>query len=1218
MIRLLVAILAGGMCSLTAHAAEPRVAIHDSELTRALINLPASATTPQGSDTTGYEWWLLQWRYPILPESMREALTSDGTPYTVVSDADIRNGALLDANGAPQYPIVISLAAEAVSDDEVAPLLKYVQAGGTVLVGSSSFTRKVDGTTRGDFAIANAMGVHMVYSKLVNWIGNYTISKQIDHRLVSHIPSGALNWRMPLSSDEISWGISPSHSHSGPHLAWRVWADGAQTLIQDDKDPYLLVKDYGKGRFIYYAPINPLLGHGGWAPGMYAYGIFREAIQWAFESLQTPLPRLSPWPFPYDAAFNVRHDFENFQDMINKIESSARYEYSAGAKGDYYFCTGTLRVDMGNSPLTIASLQRAVTNYHATIGPHNGGLSNPANSTLTNADYDYWHWGLDEALDTTPAGYASGKAYAQISLANSFNDVEGWLAGLGNANGLRVWVSPYFNSTREESLDILAQLGVSVSGEQKLTPFPHWTLSTRTSGKRYPFISVPVSDWYVGTSMAQSLDYHNSATMRAAVDFYYNLGALVNIYSHASSDSGLPSEYVSYCAAKPKIWPTNAAELYAWWWNRSGVQISPALTSSGSQSRITLAISGTGDPQTAVEVRIPDSGFSGLEVLRDGVPASADQFRVDGQRVRVLAGAQARSVEVRYIFQAIARDDAYTLTAGQSLTTAAPGVLANDGGTNLTATLVTAPSNGTLQLNADGGFIYTPTAGFSGTDRFTYVAQSGTSSTAPATVNLTVNPATSVLFSTDFSTGTISPWTSIFGTWSSINGAMQGSSATQNYGYAYYNAAWGDYTLQGRVQLPAGAYGGGLGGRLNAATGAHYGVWLYPVSSTSSKLYLVKFRTWTSWGGTPMAQASIPAIGTSWHTLNVTFQGNRIQVSCDGIPGIDVIDNGFDSRAAYTSGGITADLWTNNTAYTMNVDDIVVTGVAVGNRAPVANNDTYSLVSGTSLNLAAPGILANDTDADGNPLTAVLVAGPVHGTVNLNANGGFTYTPVAGFSGTDQFTYQANDGQALSGTATVNLTVTSTPTATVLFSSDFSSDTISPWNVIMGTWTASGGIMQGVSTVQNYAAASYPASWGDYTLQGRLQFASGAFGGGLSGHFNPATGERYAAWIYPEGSSGGSAVLKLVKFRGATSWSGTPMAQVPLPSVGTAWHTLKLTFQGTRIQVAFDGTPKIDVTDNGFDNRAAYATGGITAELWIYPTVTPMNVDDITVSTLGN
>ena len=188
---------------------------------------------------------------------------------------------------------------------------------------------------------------------------------------------------------------------------------------------------------------------------------------------------------------------------------------------------------------------------------------------------------------------------------------------------------------------------------------------------------------------------------------------------------------------------------------------------------------------------------------------------------------------------------------------------------------------------------------------------------------------------------------------------------------------------------------------------------------------------------------------------------------------------------------------------------------------------------------------------------------------------------------------------------------------TVLYATDFSQNTLAPWTSILGTWTVPSGVLIGTSAIQNYAAASYGATWGDYTLQGRIQFPAGAFGGGLGGRLNATTGERYGAWVYPEGSSGGSSVLKLVKFRSWNTWSYTPMKQVSLPGVGTTWHTLKLTFQGARIQVAYDGTQMIDVTDSSFDSRAAYLSGGITAELWTDRTTYKMNVDDITVST-GN
>lgn len=93
------------------------------------------------------------------------------------------------------------------------------------------------------------------------------------------------------------------------------------------------------------------------------------------------------------------------------------------------------------------------------------------------------------------------------------------------------------------------------------------------------------------------------------------------------------------------------------------------------------------------------------------------------------------------------------------------------------------------------------------------------------------------------------------------------------------------------------------------------------------------------------------------------------------------------------------------------------------NVAPVANGDDYSTTSGSTLNIGAPGVLSNDTDGDGDPLTAVLGTGPANGSLTLNADGSFSYTPNSGFVGDDSFTYRANDGTTNSGAATVSIHV---------------------------------------------------------------------------------------------------------------------------------------------------------------------------------------------------
>src|SRR5690606_29018849 len=84
--------------------------------------------------------------------------------------------------------------------------------------------------------------------------------------------------------------------------------------------------------------------------------------------------------------------------------------------------------------------------------------------------------------------------------------------------------------------------------------------------------------------------------------------------------------------------------------------------------------------------------------------------------------------------------------------------------------------------------------------------------------------------------------------------------------------------------------------------------------------------------------------------------------------------------------------------------------------------------------------LENDTDPDGDPLTAVLVSGPSNGQLELNDDGSFTYTPDPDFVGTDSFVYQATDGTNSSNEATVTLIVNAINEAPTAEDDEFSLD----------------------------------------------------------------------------------------------------------------------------------------------------------------------------------
>src|SRR5207237_1447249 len=93
---------------------------------------------------------------------------------------------------------------------------------------------------------------------------------------------------------------------------------------------------------------------------------------------------------------------------------------------------------------------------------------------------------------------------------------------------------------------------------------------------------------------------------------------------------------------------------------------------------------------------------------------------------------------------------------------------------------------------------------------------------------------------------------------------------------------------------------------------------------------------------------------------------------------------------------------------------------------PIASDDQYVVNPGGSLDVPAPGVLGNDWDVDGPIITAILVSGPSHGTLVLNADGSFTYTPDSDYHGSDSFQYAASDGD-LAGQAMTCIIVNQAP-----------------------------------------------------------------------------------------------------------------------------------------------------------------------------------------------
>lgn len=199
---------------------------------------------------------------------------------------------------------------------------------------------------------------------------------------------------------------------------------------------------------------------------------------------------------------------------------------------------------------------------------------------------------------------------------------------------------------------------------------------------------------------------------------------------------------------------------------------------------------------------------------------------------------------------------------------------------------------------------------------------------------------------------------------------------------------------------------------------------------------------------------------------------------------------------------------------------------------PVAGNDAYSTAEDTALNIAAPGVLGNDTDPAGNTLTASIVSLPTHGTVTLNSNGSFTYTPANNYNGADSFTYRANHGTSNSNTATVAITINAVNDA--------------PVNTVPGAQTAN------LNTTLTFSAAnSNRISISDVdAASAAVRVTLTATGGtlslsGLSGlSFTAGDGTGDATMTFTGTIANINAALNGLRFTPTTNFTGAASLQI--------------------------------------------------------------------------
>ena len=347
-------------------------------------------------------------------------------------------------------------------------------------------------------------------------------------------------------------------------------------------------------------------------------------------------------------------------------------------------------------------------------------------------------------------------------------------------------------------------------------------------------------------------------------------------------------------------------------------------------------------------------------------------------------------------------------------------------GDMLTFSVDTDVSNGTLELNPDGSFTYTPDADFHGTDSFSYLVDDGNGGTVVATVSITIDSVNDdpvitgdELLGTnedEVLTGNLAPTaadadgdTLVF----TVATDVSNGELLLNEDGTFTYTPDGDFngTDSFTYQVDDGN-GGTVTGRVGIMVAAMNDA---PVAMDAS------------------VSVEEDGVVSGNLGLNVTdVEGDVLTFSIDGDVSNGTLELNPDGSVSYTPD---ADFHGTD-SFTYLVDDgnggtdtatvnITVNSV---NDAPVAGNDEFETNEDSQL---VGNVGLNDFDVDGDRLTGVLESDASNGVVRFNPDGSFTYTPDADFNGTDSFTYSVSDGNGALDRATVEITIISVNDAPV-------------------------------------------------------------------------------------------------------------------------------------------------------------------------------------------
>lgn len=452
----------------------------------------------------------------------------------------------------------------------------------------------------------------------------------------------------------------------------------------------------------------------------------------------------------------------------------------------------------------------------------------------------------------------------------------------------------------------------------------------------------------------------------------------------------------------------------------------------------------------------PTAGFNGIATFSykasDGIATSTDST------VTVSVSAAGNVAPVG-IAQTVSTNLNTTLNGTLTATDA-------NGDTLTFAAGSVAAANGTVTINPDGTFSYVPNTGFTGVDSFSFQAGDGTLVSANTLVTVHVGITNSL--------PVVSPITLTTSTDTALNGTL---TATDADGDPLTFSVGSTAATNGTIVInPDGTF-------------------TFTPTAGFTGIASFSYRASDGLGTSPDATATVNVVAaniapianpiTVNTTTGVAVNGTLTATDANGDPltfsaGSTAATNGtvvinsdgtftFTPTPGFVGIGTFSFKANDGTANSADAVGTVVISAAV-NTAPVVINGSGVTTIGTALNASVSPLAI---DAEGDPLTFSVVTAPAHGTLTLNGDGTFVFTPDAGFTGTDSFTFRANDGLLDSNVGTFNLTVNA---AAELFTLDLASTGTIATGIRSVVPLDAGATLQNVVDGTSFANATIDAS----------------------------------------------------------------------------------------------------------------------------------------------